>query len=217
MDLSNFLSLRISSFVSFRYVQVTLGIALEFFGHFHHRFSRDSVLIESTKTTIAVRRSVWTCPTFCHCGYRRSTLLDTFKSLAALLWSFSGTFTRILARFRPYMVYCNHDRSAPLCFHLSSFLSQWISSFGSSRYSQVSLGIPLEFFGLFHRRFSRDSVLISSTKVKIAVRRSVWTCRAFCHCGYRRSAVLDTFKSLSALLRSFSSTFTADSHEIPPL
>src|SRR6516162_3399978 len=97
---------------------------------------------------------------------------------------------------------------------MSSFLSLRISSFGSSRYSQVALGISLEFFGHFHRRSSRDSALISSTKTIIAVRRSVSTCQAFYRCGYRRSALLATLKSLSASLSDFLDTFTADSREI---
>jgi hypothetical protein len=120
----------------------------------------------------------------------------------------------ILARFRSYMVDCSHYRSTPLCFHLSSFLSLRISSFDSSRYPRAALGIAMWFFGHFPRRFSRDSALISSTKTLIAVRRSVSSFQAFHRCGYRRSALLDTLKSLSASLWNFSDTFTADSREI---
>ena len=127
---------------------------------------------------------------------------------------FRGLSPPILARFPPYKLYCSYNRSARFCVDLSSFLSLRISLFGSSRYVQVALGIALEFFGHFHRRFSRDYALISSYKATIAVRRSVWTCPTFCHCGYRRSTLLDTFKSLAALLWSFSGTFTADSPEI---
>ena len=100
---------------------------------------------------------------------------------------------------------------------LSSFLSSWISSFGCSQYFQTPRGITFWFFGDFHRRFSRDSPLISSTAATIAVRRSVWTCKAFYRREYRRSAFLDTFKPLSASLSVFSGTFTADSHKILPL
>src|SRR6516164_3323380 len=96
-------------------------------------------------------------------------------------------------------------------------MSLQIALFGSARYSQVSLGIAFWFMEHFHCRFSRDSVLIRWSKSTVAVRRSVRTCQAYCRCGYRRAAVFDTFKSLSALRWSFSGTFTTDSREIPPL
>jgi len=93
MDLSSFLSLRISSFDCSRYYQVTLGTTVLFFGHFYHRFSRDSALISSAKSAIAVRRSVCTSLALYRREYRRWTRLDTLKRLSALLSGFSDTFS----------------------------------------------------------------------------------------------------------------------------
>jgi hypothetical protein len=214
VDLSSFLSLRILSFGSSRYSRVAPGIHLGFFGHFHRRFSRHSALIRTTMTRIAVRRSVWIG--------QASIVVDIVVRLFSIHSNLSrhhflvfwGLSPPILARFPPYKPYYSYNRSATFCVDLSSFLSLRISLFGSSRYVQVALAIPLEFFGHFHGRFSRDSALISSTKTIIAVRRSVSTCQAFYRCGYCRSALLDTLESLPASIWDFSDTFTADSHDI---
>ena len=122
---------------------------------------------------------------------------------------FRTLFPPILARFRPYKLYYDYNRSATFYVKLSRFLLLRISLFSSSRYSQAALSISFWFFWYFRRRFSRDSALINSTKTTIAVQRSVSTCQAFYRCEYRRSALLDTLKSLSASLWDFSDTFTA--------
>ena len=64
LSFSSFIVQLVSSFGSTRRVEAAHSVALLFFGHYVHRFPRDSAGIKSSAATIAVRRLVWSSQAF---------------------------------------------------------------------------------------------------------------------------------------------------------